>query len=46
MEVALTRVPYSDTVCARLIVKISKGSRRTVISPPATSSFGIDATPF
>jgi hypothetical protein len=45
MEVALTRVPYSDTVRARLIVKISKRSRRTVIPPPATSLFGIDATP-
>lgn len=46
MEVSLTRVSYPDTVRARLIVNISKGSRRTVISPPATSLFGIDATPF
>ena len=37
MEVALTRVPYSDTVCARLIVKISKRSRGNVIPPPAMS---------
>jgi hypothetical protein len=45
-DVALTRVPYSDTVCARLIVKISQRSRCTVISPPAMSISGIDTTPY